>query len=166
MTRKVMILCTDTYGKRFFKKLTNRMKNEKLIPNYHVSVAKFYGPCNPKVDRQLRVFAFLRHFNSFIIVADADGKAQKKLQNAIESHISSKLKASTRTVILEYEIEDWLCVSEGICVKDNKPSIFLKQREGYEKYRLCDYVPKLNIERLTKECRSFCKFLECLLTCS
>lgn len=161
-----MILCADTYGKSFFKKLTNRLKDEGLIPKFHICVDRFYGPCNPKMDRQMRVFAYLRQFSFFIIVVDADGRAQNKIRETIESHIGSELKASTITIVLDYEIEDWLCASGSICVKDNKPSIILKQIEGYEKFRLPDYVPKLDIEKLTKQCKSFCNFLKFLQTCS
>jgi len=166
LIRRLIILCADTYGKSFFKELTNRMKNESLIPNYHVSVAKFYGPCNSKLNRQITVFALLQKFNFFIIVADADGKSQKRVEKTIECHVSKKLKASTRFVILEYEIEDWICASKGMCIKGNKPSAILRQKEGYEKYKLCDYVSQLDIAKLTKECGSFCRFMECLKACA
>lgn len=162
MIRNLMILSADTYGKAFFKDLTSRLKNEGLIPSYHVSATRFYGPCNSKVDRQLTVFAVLKGFDFFIIIADADGKPQKEVQRTIESHVSKKLKASTRTVVLEYEIEDWLCISKGLCFKNNKPSVVLNQREGYEKYRLCDYVNQLDFRRLSQECGSFCEFIKCL----
>ena len=55
---KVMILCEDAYGRGFFKELTNRMKNEGLIPIFHVSVDRFYGACNTKLKRQVRAIVY------------------------------------------------------------------------------------------------------------
>jgi hypothetical protein len=165
-----MILCEDKYGVGFFKELTKRMKHENLIPNLHVSVAKFYGACNPKIERQMKAMAYLRNFDFFIIVVDADGKPERQLEEKIQYHISTKFTNSTRTVVLKYEIEDWLFISMGfphtLISVNNKPSVILKEKKGYEKYKLKHNVPKLDFTRLIEECKSFCKFVECLNECS
>lgn len=165
-----MILCEDKYGVEFFKELTNRMKCENLIPIFHISVAKFYGACNPKIERQMKAMAYQRNFNFFIIIVDADGKPERQLEERIGCHISNEFRDSTYTVVLEYEIEDWLFISRGfprtLVGINNKPSAILKQKEGYEKYRLKYKVPKLDFKRLIEECKSFCKFMTCLNGCS
>ena len=161
-SKNVMIICTDTYGKVFFKKLTNRLKNEKLIPNHRIYVERFNGPCSPKLERQLTIYACLREIDFVIIVADADGKPPTKIKKMIEVHIPAELKPSTGIVILEYEIEDWICISKGIRISDTKPSLILKQKEDYEKYKLCNYVSELKIGKLVSRCKSFYNFLKFL----
>lgn len=162
MSAKLIILCEDTYGKEFFKALVLRLKKEGLVSNFPIATDRFYGPCNNKLERQMKVFACLREFNSFIVFADADGKRQEKILKKIECHVERGLKPLTKIIIFKYEIEDWLCASKGICIKDDKPSNILKQKGGYEKYRLPDYAPRLDIEKLSKESKSFCDFLSFL----
>lgn len=157
-----MILCTDTHGKLFFTNLINKLKNDGIIPNHRICIERFNGPCSQKLERQLKVYAHLRKIDFAVIVVDADGKPQKEIEKMIEIHIPTELKTLTGIVVLKYEIEDWLCISRGISIENAKPSIILKQREGYEKYRLCDYVSKLKIKKLIEECESFCKFIEFL----
>lgn len=159
----MIILCADTYGKEFFKVLMVRLKEEGLVSNLPVAMDRFYGPCNSKLERQMKVFAYIRQFNSFLVFADADGKPQDKILENIECHVECGLKPATKIIIFRYEIEDWICTSKDICIKDDKPSHILK-KEGYEKYRLPDYAIKLNFQKLSKESKTFREFLRFLQT--
>jgi hypothetical protein len=154
-----MVLCEDSYGTDFFKELINRLKSENMISDgLHVNTDRFYGPCNTKLKGQMKAITFQRGYNFFIIVADAHGKPANEIKSDIECHIPEDLKEITHMVILNYEIEEWICVSLNIKIND-KPSNILRRRFGYEKYKLKDYVPKLNFKRL-KNYQSFNEFIK------
>lgn len=157
-----MILSEDSYGKGFFKELTNRLKNEQIISKFHVSVNRFYGPCNIKLEKQLKVYFELREFSNIIIFVDADGKSIEEIKRRIEIHIERCYEGSVKIIILKYEIEDWLCISENIKIRCNKPSKILKETKKYKKCRLKQYVPKLNFKKLCEECETFNDFLSIL----
>jgi len=159
MTSKIMVLCEDSYGTDFLKELINRLKSENIVPTgLHVNAERFYGPCNTKLERQIKPMAFQRGYNFFIIVADADGNPTEAVKKKIEYHVPNNFKDITRFVILNYEIEEWICISLNIEIND-KPSNILKRKFNYEKYKLKGYVPKLDFKKL-KKCRSFCDFVK------
>jgi len=106
LTTRIKILCEDKYGVGFLKELTNRLKDEGLMPIVHVSVSKFYGACNPKTERQIKAMVYFGSFNSFLIVVDADGRPEKPVEKRVEVHIPNEFRDSTHTIIFEYEIED------------------------------------------------------------
>ena len=160
MKPKLAILCADTYGKEFFRLLLLRLKDDRLLPNFSFALDRFYGPCNTKLERQMRVFAYVRQINAFLVFVDADGKPQEKIRKDVACHVEPQLIASTRIIIFRYEIEDWICISKGIRIKDEKPSIILSRKEKYEKYKLPEYAAQLDIRKLTNECESFREFLE------
>lgn len=159
------VLCEDRYGIGFLEKLVDRMKNDQIIPTVPVSVTKFYGPCNPKTDRVLKTFAYMNNYDSFVFVADADGNPQMEVRNKVTQHIPTELQHSTDVVLLDYEIEDWLLVNEGIpwtlVSRISKPSTILRERIGYEKHRLRQYAQRLDIPKLRRQCRSFNEFVGC-----
>jgi hypothetical protein len=160
--KKIMVLCEDTYGTEFFKELINRLKNEKFISaDMHVNAERFCGPCNTKLERQMKPMAMQRGYNFFMIVADADGKPVNEIKEKIKLHIPDNLKNKIHIVILEYEIEEWVCISLDMKI-DNKPSKTLKHKFNYQKYKLKEYVPKLDFKKL-KKCNSFNDFLKGLI---
>jgi hypothetical protein len=162
---KFKVLCEDRYGIGFLEDLILRMKNDNLIPRVPVSVTKFYGPCNPKTDSQVKAFAYMSNYDSFVVVADTDGNLQTEVRVKVSQHIPTELQDSTDLVLLDYEIEDWLLINEDIpwalVSKNSKPSAILRERIGYEKHRLRQYAQRLNIAKLRRQCRSFNEFIEC-----
>lgn len=164
MTLQRVIFCEDKYGVAFLKELTNRLKSNGLIrSNFGVNISKFYGACNAKLGRQL--LAKSKHRNCrFIILVDADGKNKRILRNRVEKHVPINLANNTNIVVLDFEIEDWICVSLGIGLNNinRKPSVLLKQRFGYEKNHLKSYLPKLDFQKLLQQCSSFCDFVNSL----
>lgn len=160
MSVRRVILCEDKYGGGFFKELIKRLKSVNLVAtNLGVDVKKFYGPCNVKLERQLLAIS-LKKRCVFIIVADADRRNIKDVESRITKHVPQCLRHNTRVVILDCEIEDWICVS--LDMKGNeKSAAILKHRLGYRKYRLKSYAPKLDLGKLRK-CRSFQDFINSL----
>jgi len=164
MNNKIMIITQDKYGVPFFRKFTNRLKDEKFIPNVHIDSSKFYGACNPKLSRQLTAFKYLRCYDHFIIVADADGGHIETLHENILCHIPENFKIITSIIIFKDEIEEWICYSDNIDY-EKKPSQILREKKGYEKYRLPSYASKLDILKLKSGCESFCNFFEKITLC-
>jgi hypothetical protein len=159
MSVRKVILCEDKHGGAFFKELASLLKSKNLMPRSSgVDVTKFYGPCNVKLERQLKAKMLRRAYN-FIIVVDADGRNVGRVRNKVLEHVPPSFIGITCVVVLDYEIEDWICVSLGIRF-NYKPSVALKQKLGYQKHNLKRYVPKLDIAKLMK-CRSFCDFINC-----
>jgi hypothetical protein len=157
LSTKLMILSEDTHGARFFKELFNRMKNEhKVSKSLHANAERFFGPCNQKLERQMKPMSNDRGYNHFIIAADADGGSLDKLKNRIEIHVPNEMKVFTRYLVFTTEVEEWICISLGIRIND-KPSVILRNRFEYEKFRLADYVQKLDFRKL-KKCPSFRDF--------
>jgi len=158
MSLRRVILCEDKYGGGFFKELISRLKNENMVPrNLGTDVAKFYGPCNVKLERQLKAM-MMKRCRKFIIVVDADGGNIGIVRNRVVQHIPHDLLNITNVVVLDCEIEDWICISLGM-KGNNKSSVILKHRLDYRKHKLKTYVSKLNIERLMK-CSSFSQFID------
>lgn len=160
MSPKNVVFCEDKYGGPFLRDLMNSLKNNNTIcRSSGVDISKFYGPCNVKLERQLLAKSRVRTCH-FIVLVDADGRDKASVRSRVFQHVPQRLASITRIVVLDYEIEDWICVSLGIRL-NRKPSVLLKQRFGYEKHNLKSYVPKLDIQRL-KKCVSFCDFLASL----
>jgi hypothetical protein len=162
MMTRLLILSEDSYGKSFFSDLIKRLKDEGLISNFRLYVDRFYGPCNAKLERQLVTYREFKECDYFLIFQDSDGKPTTPIRERIEFHIDSSFSTSVKIIVLKCEIEDWLCLNEDIPIRNNKPSAILHQKQGYEKYRLKNYVPKLDIEKLRHICDTFAKFISFL----
>jgi hypothetical protein len=160
MSPRKVLLCEDKYGGPFLRDLTNRLKSSGLMSRRTgVDTTKFYGACNVKLEKQL-IAKSLDRTCSFTILVDSDGREKAPIRRRVAQHIPRNLATITRTIILDYEIEDWICVSLGMPL-NGRSAEMLRRRYGYEKYRLVSYVPKLDFERL-KVCQSFRDFVNSL----
>ena len=92
-----------------------------------------------------------------IILIDADGKPHKELTEHIKSFLDNTDMNFVRIVLLDYEIEEWICYSKGIKFYE-KPSKILKTKLSYKKNQLPAYALKLDCEKL-KTCPSFKRFM-------
>lgn len=157
----IKILCEDSEGIPFFKELVRRLKDERLVANsMGVDVAKFYGACNGKVDKIIK--ATEHKYERIVIVSDCDGKPIDEVEPRITKHVPKEYTKAIRLVLLRYEIEDWLFVSDGKSIPTHaKPSKVLKDTESYEKHMLQKKVSILVFDKL-KKCESFTKFLDAL----
>ena len=154
----IKIFCEDQKGKPFFENLVNRMKREGLIGNVSIKVGYIGGRVGTVLERRIR--ASLRVCNKFIVVYDAHGEDIEEIRDRVRRFVPDVVKSTTCIVILDYEIEEWTCVSEGInCGRE--PYKTLKHKIGYDKHKLPNFAERLNFEKL-KNCRSFVEFLNCL----
>lgn len=79
---------------------------------------------------------------------------------------------SERGIILDYELEEWICYSFGIQLGVDKPFKALSDRckekrgskEGYKKWQLPRFVENLDINALRRNCHSFEDFVSILLS--
>ena len=157
MSSRTVILCEDKYGEPFLRELTNRLKTEgKISPALGLDMLKFYGACNSKLEKQLRIKASedTRHL---IILVDSDGHDKVSLVARVRQHVPDDLAGITYIIVFDYEIEDWLCSGLGIAINGRTAQI-MKKQFGYEKYQLPSYVPRLDFEKLMK-CESFRNFV-------
>lgn len=154
---RLKIFCEDSHGVRFFEKLIERLKQEKLFDNsVGVKVGKYYGPCNTKMKRLILASYDEYPYDKFLIICDLDKKAIDDVKPLIVKHIPEEYLPKGMVILCDWEIEEWICVSAGIKI-DDKPSTILKKREYYEKYMLPKYVDKLDFDKL-KSCKSFNEF--------
>lgn len=157
----IKIFCEDSYGREFFKKLANRLKDENIISRgTGINTDRLRGLCSTKLRRILT--AALYSYNKVIIQVDAHGHRPAIVNKQVEQHIPVQRMKSACIVVLDYEIEEWLCFSEGLRVQGSpSPYEILKQRRQYEKHRLPSYAEKLNIVTLG-DYPSFKRFIDAL----
>lgn len=166
----VKILTEDTYGKKFFDGIIKRLKEKDMISNeVKAFFERIQGVCSSKMTIQIN--AAIKDFDKIIVVVDGDGNPEKKEKEVKEKHFKDKNKLKKAdTIVFKYEIEEWICYSQGIKFNNNKPSDALDKwikekkknfKSGYEKKFLPEYVKLLNFDKL-KENGVFEKFLKLL----
>ncbi len=155
----IKIFCEDRKGKPFFEELIKRMKKKGILRNIPIKVGYIGGRVGTSLERRIK--ASLREgCNKFIVIYDAHGEDIKEVRDRVWRFIPVNVSSNTCVVILDFEIEEWICISEGIDC-GSEPYKTLKSKIGYEKHKLPKYAEKLNFNKL-KECRSFKEFLDCL----
>ena len=167
MGREIVIITEDAYGGEFFKRLLRRLNREGLAD---VRLKKIRGRknpihapflCDPKLNRIIKA-AELAKPDFILVVYDGDGPSNyDSRKKDVEKHIPKNVKTPVKILLFEYEIEEWICRSLGYNWS-TKPSDELKKREGYDKYKLPNYVDKLEFEKLKRNCKSFREFLRIL----
>ncbi len=105
-------------------------------------------------------------------MVDADGPANRvEVFKRVDVHIAKEIKSKVEVIILDYELEEWICYSFGIQFGADKPSKALNERckekkgskRGYKKRQLPKFVKNLDINALRRNCRSFEDFVSILL---
>ena len=96
-----------------------------------------------------------------IVIADADGQDPEEKKQRIHRYVGSRHANRVRIVMLDYEIEEWICYSQGLKFGDQKPSAILKHKEGYQKRQLPTYAERLDCDKL-QNCTSFRRLLSAL----
>lgn len=155
----IKVFCEDAYGREFFKRLVNWLKDEKKVPRaLQMTVDRLAGLCNTKSERQIRAAASIS--DRIIVVVDAHGRQAEKVEREVLEHVPNRLRKNVQTIVLDYEIEEWVCVSRHLRF-GNKPSDTLKHQIDYEKYKLPSLVSELNFDILMNY-KSFAEFVKCL----
>lgn len=155
---RVYFIVEDHYGPPFIKSFMEKKSEQGTIPETTVSGAKRI-PIGPKLDRVIK--SALTGVDRVVILADADGKSTHDKEEHVKRFISQEYLTSVRTVIFQHEIEDWICYSLDIPIRDKKPSDILKEREHYAKFRLKDFVSRIDCNKLS-DCDSFNSLLNAL----
>lgn len=154
----ILILCDDSYGKSFYPKLIEKIYGRKpsIPPKRAVG---------PKVSRIIKANFISSNPDKIIRIKDGEGNRFDEVMRNIEEvelkNLDKTLKDKVKIVILDCEIEEWICISKDI--KFNcKPSRELRIRERYEKHMLPKYVDELDIDKLKRRSRSFRDFLNAI----
>ena len=159
----IKIISEDYYGGAFLENVIVRLKNKKMVGNITVKASKPMLPlCNSKLDRIL--MAFDTSCDKIIIILDADSPQNYESRYTnVKRHVPDDLKTPVEIILIDYEIEEWICFSKNLKWKHSKPSEELKIKDGYIKSRLPKYAYELDFDILRKNCRSFKEFLEALI---
>ncbi len=158
----IKIISEDDYGGAFLKNVIAQLRNRKLVGNVTVKGSKPMRPlCNFQLDRILR--SFDASCDKIIIVLDSDEPQNFEYRYAnIVRHVPDNLKTPVEIILMDYEIEEWICISKNLKWKHSKPSDELKNKEGYTKSSLPKYASELDFDKLQKNSRSFKAFLNAL----
>lgn len=150
----------DSYGVAFIKKIFQKKHNAGLFSGTLVDARR--SPLGPKITRIIRaVRSKPKTVDRVIILADADGESIDEKAKILYGYVDKQYRSQVSVVLLDYEIEDWICYSLRIRVSQKKPSDILKEKFRYEKRQLPKYVPKLDCNIL-RTCSSFQRLLTAL----
>jgi hypothetical protein len=151
--------------------LVERLKKENIVDkSLYVETKKFPGICYTKSERAIKAASI--DFDKIVVVVDADGPANREgVFKGVDVHIAKEIKSKVEVIILDYELEEWICYSFGIPFGEDKPSKVLNERckekrgakSGYRKWQLPRFVENLDINALRRNCRSFEEVVSMLL---
>ncbi|MCX9080753.1 MAG: hypothetical protein OIN83_00995 [Candidatus Methanoperedens sp.] len=160
----IKIISEDDYGGAFLKNVIIQLKNKKMVGNITVKASKPMRPlCNFQLDRILK--AFDTSCDKIIIILDSDDPQNHETRyENVKRHVPDDMKTTVEIILIDYEIEEWICISKNLKWKHSKPSGELKTKYGYEKWKLPKYADELDFDKLGKNCKSYNAFLNALIT--
>ncbi|WP_449463975.1 hypothetical protein [Tardisphaera saccharovorans] len=143
------------------------MKGRRMLPkSINVTERKHTtGMINlydPKVKRIIKAMLSSNNCDKIIVLFDADGNGAEKMEKEFCENQCPKGSEDTAKIFVvafETEVEEWITTSIG--KREEKPSVYLRNHEEYEKRELPSQVERLNFEAL-KGLRSFKRFVEAL----
>lgn len=160
---KIKLIVEDFYGVDFLKNVIELLKEVNLV-NKNLIIPKpkhLPADCNSKLNEILTMFD--NTCDRIIIVLDSDNpRNYKERYERAQSHVPKFMKTPVKIVLTEYEIEEWICISKDLKWRHSKPSDELKNKFGYEKYKLPRYTDELDFDTLRKKSKSFIAFLKAL----
>ena len=158
---EVKFFIEDYYGDPFLTEIIRKLEELNLIGN--IIIKKFIRLpvlCNYKLDRQL--IANDKTCDKILIILDSDGPHNYKERFVnVKGHIPKEIETPVEIILLEYEIEEWICISMEL-KWHSKPSEELKRKLGYKKSDLPNYANKLDFKKLINKSKSFIKFVKAL----
>lgn len=151
------LVVEDSFGPDFITKLFNKKFDEKLLSG------RLEGVTSCLIGNKLgrKVNAALLDVDRVIILMDADGQSLDQKTKIIKQYLNVRYLDHISVVLLDYEIEEWICYSKGISIKGEKPSNILKSRQNYRKNHLPRFAEKLDCKRLAS-CPSFLRLTHAL----
>jgi len=158
----IKIISEDDYGGAFLKNVIVQLKSKQIVGNIVVKATKPMRPlCNFQLDRILKVFD--NSCDKIIIILDSDDPQNYKSRYAnVKRHVPDGLKTPVEIILMDYEVEEWICISKDIKWKHSKPSDELKLKFRYIKSSLPKYASELDFDKLGKNSKSFKAFFEAL----
>ena len=147
----------DSYGSPFIKKLLRRKSEEGLLSAKPNRVKP--SSIGNKLKRMVN--AALLDADYVVILMDADGLPHNQKTEEIKRFLDDKYLNRVDIVLLDYEIEEWICYSQELPIGSGKPSKILRQKQNYEKRHLPKFAEKLDCKKLA-ECPSFHRFASAL----
>lgn len=155
---KISIFTEDGYGPAFIKQLIPLLKANDLIPRETIITdSRKYPLCNPKLGNMVK--ASLEVAERSVVLTDANGGDLDSVMTRTLNHVKKEDRSNVSIVVLDYEIEEWICSSKSYRLNAATPTYVLETREMYEKYRLPDYARQLDLAKLSRDCGSFRRFL-------
>ena len=109
---------------QFFTKLFSKKFDEKLLSGKPVEVTSCL--LGNKLGR--KVNAALLDVDRVLILMVADGQPPDRKTKTIKQYLDARYLDRISIVLLDYEIEEWICYSMGIPIKGEQPSNILKRR--------------------------------------
>ena len=146
----------DKFGPSFIKQVF-RKKSEEGMFYGRISDARRSSISN-KMTRMIS--AAISSVDRIIILMDADGGPLADKEEKIKEYVAKKDLDHVRIVLLDNEIEEWICYSLEIKI-NSKPSDVLAGKNGYQKRDLLKYASKIDCAKL-KDCQSFNRLISAL----
>ena len=147
---KFTFLVEDRFGPHFFEIFFRKKVSEGIFSGRLKRVRR----CSIGNKMTRIISANAGKVDRIIIIADADGGSLEDKRSDILRYVSKTDAEHVMVVLMNYEIEEWICYSEGIEFGSQKPSDVLKHRKNYRKQRLPCYADKMDCQRL-QGCKSF-----------
>ena len=140
----------DSFGPDFITRLFKKKVNEGLLVGRLVGVT----PCLIGNKLRRKVNAAFLDVERVIILMDADGQPLDQQTKKIKQYLDDRHLDCISIILLDYEIEEWICYSQGIPIKNEKPSKILKIRQNYQKNHLPKFAERIDCKKLAS-CPSF-----------
>ncbi len=157
----VAVFTEDTYGAKFVKRLLGRLGLSSCVG----LCKRLAGVCSSKSVRQLKAAAL--DYEKVVVLVDGDWEPEK-VRRKMGEHVcclGKGLREKVYVIVVESEIEEWVCESLGLKYRGLKPSCVLSnylRRErgyGYEKYMLPDFADVISPDKLGDN-ESFVSFVD------
>ena len=103
------IFSEDAYGVEFFKRLIERLKKESSADeSLYVATRRLPGICYTASEIAIKNASM--DFDKIIVVMDADGPTNRDtVFKRMDVHIHEKIKGKVDVIIIDYELEEWIC---------------------------------------------------------
>ena len=150
-------LVEDCFGKEFFKRLFCKKLDENIFRGHLKSVKQIQ--MSPKISRIIKQHA--SGVDRIIIIMDSEGQPIKDKEAKLLGYAGKEYRKIVSIVLVDYEIEEWICYSLDIKPGGKKPSNVLKYEREYRKSQLPKYVDELDCKKLMG-CGSFKRFASLL----
>lgn len=144
-----VFIVEDSFGPAFFDRLFHKKIAEGIFSGKLYKI--HHCPIGNKTTRI--VSANVDNADRIIIIVDADGIDLREKKLEVIRFVKKRDREHVKIVLLDHEIEEWICYSEGISF-DSKPSEVLKHHKKYRKQHLPQYADKIDCTKL-QNCNSF-----------